>query len=439
MQAALRVALTAGKSGSQPVAMPASIDSVVAAGDSITAGVSASETARRFINITSAALGATLLNQGVAGTSLTNAALASGSPASGNWRDNFVTLLFGANKRTFLDIALGVNDGRYTALPATWNAATYRAQYRYMIQRAIGNGYPPDRLRIWTPHYVTDYGFTQGGAGFTGQTRAGYEAFVQVVRDLAAEFGCYLADSYAAMQAAGAEPGLNTEGGGDGLHPGNALMAVIAQAGISAKRLPVAPINYGPGVFALDTFEDDDLRDINKHLGEYNALWTAQTGYSIGNFPRISGGRLFGRSANNVMRASGAPPTADYEVEANFQCITSVANDQVSVCARMEDAANSFYFLRYAQGQGWQLFKTIAGTSTAMGAVVVDAFNTPGAVRNARLRVQGATVSGYVDGVLVSSVTDTAITAKGAAGIRMPQSGLPTALIHMDDFKATAI
>lgn len=426
-----------GGSGVPSFPMPASVASVVGFGDSITVGTAASDAAHRWLNIVAATLGGTLLNQGISGTVLQNSADSGGSARANNGRDRYVAALLGANKQEMAIIAYGVNDGRYTGAPATLNVANYKSDYREIVRGLLAAGYAQDRIVIVTPHYITDYGFTQGSAGFTGQTRVGYEAFVQAARELAIELGVFFADSYGAMKSAGAEPGLNSEGSMDGIHPGDNFMAVIAAAVLAARRVSATLPDYSP-YFLVDTFTDDDLRDLNAHIGESGATWVAQTGYAPTNFPRIFGAAVYGREAADIVAASGVPPTADYEIEANFRCDSVVAGDNVGICARMSTSANTLIYANYRQGTGWAISKVVAGVTTQLGTAVADPF-TAGVTKNVKLQVQGTFIYLYVDGALMKSANDPDIAAAGRAGMRLPTSASTLANIKIADIRAKPI
>lgn len=238
-------------SAAMPLSMPATVASIVVFGDSITAGSNATVAANRWANIVATAKGATLLNQGIAGTVLQNSNDSGGSPRVDNGRDRYAAALTGANKKTMAIIAYGFNDARYIGAPATFNRANYENDYREILTGLLAAGYGAGDIVIVSPHYITDTGLATGSAGFTGQTRAVFETFVNTARSLALEFGTYYANSYEAMRDGGGDTLIDT----DNIHPKDNGHAVIAATILAAKRipLPVVPDTTAPTITSSAT------------------------------------------------------------------------------------------------------------------------------------------------------------------------------------------
>lgn len=148
-------------------------------------------------------------------------------------------------------------------------------------------------------------------------------------------------------------------------------------------------------------------------------------------------------TTNSAYIHSGVPASADYSVSCD-QWMTEADGGgngiNVAVCARMDAAANTLYMARYLGGttDAWQLYKIVAGTATLLGS---SAAATLAATAYAlKLEVIGSAIKVYVSGgtTAVISVTDTAVTAAGKAGIRSNSSVAPTDLIgvHLDNFSA---
>lgn len=85
---------------------------------------------------------------------------------------------------------------------------------------------------IGSPPYPSDAGLLHGGPGFTGQTRAGFEAYRDAVRELAAAYGVFYAAVYEAM----AERGDGRLASPDITHPNDDGHAIIAEAFAVARR-----------------------------------------------------------------------------------------------------------------------------------------------------------------------------------------------------------
>jgi hypothetical protein len=214
-----RLGLGLGVLPSGPIAY--AYASVIAVGDSITAGV----TYPSFMVAVSDSWGATLDNNGSSGSILQNGNLANGSPQSINLLGNFTARSVTPTAEALV-CAYGFNDGRYigtdgagNGYPDTLSPALYAAGLRSACRRWLAI-FGRDKIWIVTPHYISDVGLTTFGAdsNFSGQSRAGFEAYVTACRDVAAEFGLKLVDTY----AAGA-PSTTI----DNLHPDEAGIAEI--------------------------------------------------------------------------------------------------------------------------------------------------------------------------------------------------------------------
>lgn len=209
-----------------PVLTLPSVTSLVGIGDSITVGINATEAAQRWLNIASAAINSgTLTNAGVSGSVLQNSADSGGSARASNGRDRFVAAMTGSNKRDLAIVAYGFNDARYTAAPATFNVAAYQNDLSEVVSGLRIAGYPANRIVIVAPYWISDTGLATGSTGFTGQTRAGFEAFVAAARAVADEHGTLYHDAYAWMRDNGAATLIDT----DNIHPNNAGHAKIAE------------------------------------------------------------------------------------------------------------------------------------------------------------------------------------------------------------------
>lgn len=429
----ISISLVSRLNGSRTFSFPSAVDSVVVFGNSIAAGQNASVAANRWINLVATALGAgTPLNQGIAGTVLQNSADSGGSARSNNGRDRYVTALLGTNKRDMVFIAYGFNDARYTGAPSTFNVANYENDLREVVAGLINGGYAQSEICILSPYYITDTGLATGSAGFTGQTRSGFEEFVTASASVAEDYGVYYVDIYAYMLANGAGTLIDT----DNIHPNDTGHAVIKDGVLTATRRAKALTDYSSQGFLYDTFTDDNGAALNNHSGERNAVWVTQSGYTTTTQAKIGSNRLWPADAvGNVYRALAVPPSADYSVEANLDWLSSLAGDSVAIMGRAAEAANTYYWFGYSRtAGGWRLFKTVAGVNTQLGSTVSTTF-TSGS-RKIRLAMAGTTIRGYVDDVLTIDQTDSAIPDAGFAGIRFGVAGSASTGIHIADIRA---
>jgi lysophospholipase L1-like esterase len=220
-----------------PSAAAFKFSSLAALGDSFTFGVGASTTGQQYITIASLALtGAAPLNKAVSGSVLQNSPDAGGSARPNNVRDIFMSStngILGANKRDAAVIASGFNDGRYTGNAGQFNVTAYEADYREVLNGLIEAGdYQASKLILLSPFYITDNGLTLGSAGFTGQTREGFEAFRTAVMNVARDYGTAFYDAYTASKDA--VLGGQSLVGPDGYHFNDAGHTFLGQGVIAA-------------------------------------------------------------------------------------------------------------------------------------------------------------------------------------------------------------
>lgn len=212
-------------SNGTPVTLP-QVSSLVGFGDSITVGALIDDTNDKWLHRVSAVINSgTRVNAGINGTVLQNSPDSTGSPRANNGRNRFVSTLTGANKREMAVIAYGFNDARYVGATATFNVTEYENDYNEVIAGLRIAGYPADRLVIVSPYWIANSGLSTGSAGFSGQTRAGFEAFVAAARRVAEANGCWYHDAYAWMRDNGGVSLIS----GDAIHPNVTGHAVIAE------------------------------------------------------------------------------------------------------------------------------------------------------------------------------------------------------------------
>lgn len=199
------------------------------------------------------------------------------------------------------------------------------------------------------------------------------------------------------------------------------VAVVGVAAGLDAGgNTPVNP------VFLQQTFTGVPGTVLTALTPTIGGTWSAMTGYVPSSPSAIdtAGTALYAASSNASYQNSATPSTADYYVEAVFNAVTALAGDFYGIAGRINPTVQTYYMFRYAQAAAqWQLIKVVSGTSTTLGTFA-DTVNT-GDSRIARLTMVGSTISGSVGGSVVVSVTDTAITAAGLAGMRtaMTQTG----------------
>jgi hypothetical protein len=190
-------------------------------------------------------------------------------------------------------------------------------------------------------------------------------------------------------------------------------------------------------VFVTDTFTDANGTDIVSHTGETGASWTKHTNsdYNSG-AGAIQDNRLYNTGGNVVFYASGVPSSPDYDVQANVHVVTVVSGRTAGVAGRISNtSANTMYQARYTDAGTFTLTKIVTGSQTTLGTYDPTDL-TPGQSATIKLSMVGSTIKMFVDGVERVSVTDTAITAAGRAGVRLVGAGSSTTAFHLDTFSA---
>ncbi|KQV30285.1 lysophospholipase [Rhizobium sp. Root1203] len=172
-------------------------------GDSITTGLNASQPHLSWPALFAAEVGGLPLhNLAIPGTLLQGSPFADGNERPGNGVGRFSEALLASSHRDAILILYGYNDARYTASSDTVNVANFGADYARILDRLIEAGHA-QRLAIGSPPYIPEAGLSVGSPGFHGQTREGFEAYVQSVQALAERFGIFYAPVYEQMKAHG--------------------------------------------------------------------------------------------------------------------------------------------------------------------------------------------------------------------------------------------
>ena len=166
-----------------------------------------------------------------------------------------------------------------------------------------------------------------------------------------------------------------------------------------------------------DSFTDTNGTLLNAHTSDSGPGWTLA---SADNNGAIQSNALLANGTANptVYLYNSTPPTADYSVQA----VLLIQSDSGSgVIGRADAIGTTYYQARYFKSLNqWQLFSTVAGASTTLGTYSETV--TAGTTRTVKLTMAGTTITLLVDGVSQISVTNSAITAAGKAGLRLTKS-----------------
>lgn len=191
--------------------------------------------------------------------------------------------------------------------------------------------------------------------------------------------------------------------------------------------------------FASDSFTDSDGTLLSAH----GSSWTR---HSTGSSPS-SGIAITSNRARNTTAAtdgayyhSGSPASADYSVSADVYVVSTDNTNEANVLARVSTSAATWYMARLlntgSTSANWQVYKRVAGTFTQLGSNVAQTIAASNSY-SLRLECIGTAIKLYTlgSGSAAISVTDSAISAAGKAGIRMYRSaGTITDGFHLDNF-----
>ena len=169
-----------------------------------------------------------------------------------------------------------------------------------------------------------------------------------------------------------------------------------------------------PPLANVDDFSTNTIASYTQTQDSGSPTWT------------VSGGKMntsgaFGTQAI-LRRNSFSQADASVEVDCS-------AADDGGVVLRFQDQSN-FYLMALADdlsgigsGNNIRVFKRVGGTFTQLGSTV-NVLWTRGTVKTFRFAMSGTTLTGYMDGALQFTITDSSIAAAGAVGMRAADSGV---------------
>jgi len=180
-----------------------------------------------------------------------------------------------------------------------------------------------------------------------------------------------------------------------------------------------------------DTFTGPNWEDLHERVGELGAVWTRH--------PSTPDSRwyLFGGKVHcgvpGALYASGVPAVADYTVDCDYTIYTDIAS--IAICGRMSTSADTMYYAYYLGGE-LVLARRVAGAITSLGAWI-GTLAGGGTTYQLRLSMVGTAIKVLVNGVERISVTDSAITAAGRAGVRSAGANDANTGKHIDNLVVT--
>ncbi|MFG1605447.1 LamG-like jellyroll fold domain-containing protein [Actinoplanes sp. NPDC049265] len=139
---------------------------------------------------------------------------------------------------------------------------------------------------------------------------------------------------------------------------------------------------------------------------------------------------------NTITVTSVAASSAGQAVMTDIVPVTLVTGDALGVAARI--SGNSYYAARYQTSDTtWRLVKVINGVETGLGSAAATL--TPGNTYRLRLEATGTSLRLSVNGTVLTTATDTALSAAGRAGLALGVTGSPaitdTTGLHADNFR----
>lgn len=203
---------------------------MLAVGDSITAGTGASDAAHRWTNLVKAAGGYDVLyNNGVSGTVLQNTVQNTvaviGGAVTSNLRDNRDTRI-SYYSPDYLFILYGLNDLRLN--DAAFTSALFQNDLQEIVQQAKAYGTPAAHIVIGSPPYIPAASYTLAPP-WDGATAGKFTDYIAACAAVATAEGTKYIDVNAWMIANGGDTLI----GPDGIHPNDAGHDAIADAFLS--------------------------------------------------------------------------------------------------------------------------------------------------------------------------------------------------------------
>jgi hypothetical protein len=188
--------------------------------------------------------------------------------------------------------------------------------------------------------------------------------------------------------------------------------------------------------FIEDSFTDTAGTMLTAHISDGGYAWTLLT--PLHELTITDKGEAKGTvtSERSLYQIGETIPTANYSVFGTLKSYEATDGD-IGIAARIQDASN-YYYMNYSGTSGGQfaIIKIVAGVLTSLGTYA--SVLPPDTVASMEFRLSGTSLKGFVDGVERISVTDSAISAAGRAGVRAFGKPLTTDGNVLEYFKVKA-
>lgn len=186
--------------------------------------------------------------------------------------------------------------------------------------------------------------------------------------------------------------------------------------------------------FLEDTFVGADGTLLTAHTGESGVTWSSHPA-AAGNCT-INANRIRS-STSGIVVASDIADVDDYMITATLHTMPTIGSTDLGIAFDIHATANTFYLARHASGSGWQLYKFVNGSATALGSTPATLSVSTDYVM--RVERRNGSQRLYVNGVMVASATDVSLPFTGRIGFRSSGTDLVNDGQHIDSIIAEAI
>jgi trimeric autotransporter adhesin len=187
--------------------------------------------------------------------------------------------------------------------------------------------------------------------------------------------------------------------------------------------------------FIRDTFTSGSTVTLESHTAESGSRWVRKTGTGSVYIDPVYDGVY--STPDLTYYSTAVPPSANYTLTATIRAFSAVGGTNIGICGRAT-SNNARYSALFTQGLGWGLYVADGmGHLTRVGSLYGPTSLTAGRTYSLQLKINGSTISMYVDGILAASGTSTLLASAGSAGVEIDGAG-PGAAFEMLDFQATS-
>lgn len=200
----------------------------------------------------------------------------------------------------------------------------------------------------------------------------------------------------------------------------------------------------GPSAFVTATFTVGSDVTLASYTPELGGPFVLHPSYSGSVLVDAALDRAYlNSSAAAAYYATGAPASADFEVEIDFFRLTQIPAN-VSIVLRMDTSADTGILLRLndtGSAVQYEVMDRVAGSNTILnGGTAVTGSHVPslgGVAVRVKIVGVGTAITVFFDGVQDTALNcTTGITAAGTAGVRCAGQCSSTTGIHIDNFSA---